>query len=255
MSNQPVNSIQRIIKMKDSGVDWIGEIPNDWELSNIKTVFQTVTKKNKPVISHNVLSLMKDIGVIPYLEKGDVGNKCSEDISRYTVVNPNDIVMNSMNVIIGSVGKSNYHGVLSPVYHVLRIRDRNANFVNYYDNLFKTRSFQKSLKGYGNGILEHRMRIPIGNLNKVKIPMPPIHEQQAIANYLDEHVGKIVGLISEQKQAIEKWKEYKQSLITETVTKGLNPEVEMKDSGIEWIGEIPYDWEVRPLRKNSTLTK
>ncbi|MBQ4164654.1 MAG: restriction endonuclease subunit S, partial [Turicibacter sp.] len=226
-------------QMKDSEVEWIGYIPENWNIVNIKFIFSSITEKNKFLQSQNVLSLVKDIGVIPYSEKGDIGNKCSEDITRYNLVRPNDIVMNSMNVIIGSVGKSKYIGVVSPVYYVLRVRDEQNSFVNYYENVFKTRMFQQSLKGYGNGILEHRMRIPIHNLNKVNIPLPHLNEQQAIANYLDEQVLKIDELIAEQKQAIQSWKAYKESLITEKVTKGLSQSIEMKESGIEWIGEIP----------------
>ena len=182
---------------------------------------------------------MKDIGVIPYSEKGAVGNNASEDIDRYFLVEPNDIVMNSMNVIIGSVGKSKYKGCLSQVYHVLRIRNKDKSFVDYYDYLFATRQFQRKLVGYGNGILEHRMRIPMSKLKSVEIPQPKRREQLLIATYLDEKTSKTEKLIKLHYTAIERLEEYKQSVITEAVTKGLNPNVKMKDSIINFVKKIP----------------
>lgn len=234
--------------MINSGIDWINYIPSDWGLKRLGAIFEYVNKKNSNREETNILSLMKDIGVIPYSEKGAVGNNASESIERYFLVEPNDIVMNSMNVIIGSVGKSNYFGCLSQVYHVLRVREKDDSFVDYYDYLFATRDFQRKLVGYGNGILEHRMRIPMSKLKTVLLPKPLFIEQQAIANFLDDKTQKIDELINLQETAIERLEEYKQSVITEAVTKGLDSNIEMKDSGIEWIGKIPKNWKLSRLK-------
>ncbi len=115
---------------------------------------------------------MKDVGVIPYEEKGNVGNKKSEDITRYKIVRPNDIVVNCMNVIIGSVGLSRYTGCLSPVYYVLRRRSE-QNDPRYLNLVFQTKPFQQSLVRIGNGILAHRMRIPMELLKCELLPLPP----------------------------------------------------------------------------------
>ena len=235
--------------MKDSGIEWIGEIPEDWEVKRLKNILKERKEKNDPIQTKEVLSLLKDRGVIPYSEKGDIGNKAKEDVSKYKLVYQDDIVVNSMNIIIGSVGKSNYYGAVSPVYYVLNTR--NKYDINFYNYVLQSSSFQKSLIGLGNGILEHRMRIPMEKLNNVNLPIPPLEEQERIASILDEKVERIDAIIADTKQSIEELKQYKQSLITETVTKGLDKNVPMKDSGIEWIGQIPEDWEVVKLKRIS----
>lgn len=229
-------------KMKDSGVEWIGEIPEDWEVQNLKSILEERNEMNNPIKTESILSLTNDRGVIPYSEKGDIGNKSKEDLTKYKLVYPNDIVVNSMNVIIGSVGLSDYFGATSPVYYMLYPRNYKDS-VKYYTYLFQTKEFQSKLVGYGNGIMEHRMRIPMMNLNKVHLPYPDSLEQKSIADFLDKKTEEIDNIISKTKKAIEEYKRYKQSLITETVTKGLDKDVEMKDSGIEWIGEIPEHWD------------
>ena len=234
-------------KMKDSGVEWIGEIPEEWEVQNLKSILEERNEMNNPIKTESILSLTNDRGVIPYSEKGDIGNKSKEDLTKYKLVYPNDIVVNSMNVIIGSVGLSDYFGATSPVYYMLYPRNYKDS-VKYYNYLFQTKEFQSKLVGYGNGIMEHRMRIPMMNLNKVHLPYPDSLEQKSIADFLDKKTQEIDNIISKTKKAIEEYKKYKQSLITETVTKGLDKDVEMKDSGIEWIGEIPKHWDLIRLQ-------
>lgn len=248
-------------EMKDSGIEWIGKIPNEWNLTPLKAILKERKEKNTPIKTTNILSLTIDKGVIPYSEKSGGGNKAKEDLSAYKITYPNDIVINSMNVIAGAVGLSKYFGAVSPVYYTLYANEETNN-IGYFNKIFQTQVFQKSLMGLGNGIMIKesgsgklntiRLRIPMEKLKGVTLPVPPIHKQQAIANYLDDKIEKIDQLIAEQKQAIESWKEYKQSLITETVTKGLKSNVEMKDSGNEWIGKVPKEWGIVPLNKVCT---
>lgn len=233
--------------MKDSRVEWIGKVPEEWDVQRLKNILIERKENNKPQKTDNILSLMKDRGVIPYSEKGDIGNKSKTDLTQYKLAYPGDIVLNSMNVIIGSVGLSKYFGAVSPVYYMLRPR-LSKDFVEYYNFIFQTEVFQKSLIGYGNGIMEHRMRIPMNNLNNVSLPVPPSYEQKKIATFLDEKVSHIDNIIEDTKKSIENLKAYKQSLITETVTKGLDPNVEMKDSGIDWVGKIPKHWMLRKIK-------
>lgn len=230
-------------KMKDSGIEWIGQIPEDWDIKRLKAVLCERNESNTPIKTDYILSLTNDRGVIPYDEKGDVGNKSKEDVSGYKLAYPNDIVLNSMNVIIGSVALSKYYGCVSPVYYMLYPRNH-MDDVRYYNYIFQTKEFQSKLKGYGNGIMEIRMRIQMSKLNTVELPIPDATTQTRIADFLDEKCGKIDRYIEKQQQVIEKLKAYKQSVITEAVTKGLNLDVTMKDSGIEWIGMIPEHWEV-----------
>ena len=234
-------------EMKDSGVQWISTIPESWEIKNIKSLLIERKEVNNPIKTDFILSLTKERGVIPYSEKGDVGNKSKEDYTGYKLAYPKDIVLNSMNIIIGSVGISNYFGAVSPVYYMLYPR-KEGDYVEYFNYVFQTREFQNNLKGYGNGIMEHRMRIQMNKLNTVLLPYPPVKTQNKIVNYLDKKVSQIDDIISKQKGIIEKYKADKQSIITETVTKGLNKNVPMKDSGIEWIGEIPSHWSKEKIK-------
>ena len=234
-------------KMKDSGIEWIGQIPEDWDIKRLKAVLCERNESNNPIKTDYILSLTNDRGVIPYDEKGDVGNKSKEDVSGYKLAYPNDIVLNSMNVIIGSVALSKYYGCVSPVYYMLYPRNP-MDDVRYYNYIFQTKEFQSKLKGYGNGIMEIRMRIQMSKLNTVELPTPDATTQTRIADFLDEKCSKIDRYIEKQQQVIEKLKAYKQSVITEAVTKGLNPDAPMKDSGIEWIGMIPEHWETPEMK-------
>ncbi|WP_368242508.1 restriction endonuclease subunit S [Intestinibacter bartlettii] len=239
-------------EMKDSGIEWIGEIPKDWEIKPLKHILKERKEKNDPIITKDILSLTNDRGVIPYDEKGNQGNKSKNDLTGYKIAYPNDIVLNSMNVVIGSVGKSKYFGCVSPVYYMLYPINKNFD-IDYYNFIFQTKVFQNNLKGYGNGILEIRMRISMEKLNTVCLPVPSIKLQREIVNFLNEKVGEIDRLIDNAKKSIEEYKKYKQSVITEAVTKGLDSNVEMKDSGVEWIGEIPKDWEFRKIKSFSDI--
>lgn len=232
---------------KESGVEWIGQIPDDWDIKRLKLVLKERNESNNPEKTNFILSLTNDRGVIPYDEKGDVGNKSKDDVTGYKLAYPNDIVLNSMNVVIGSVGISKYFGAVSPVYYMLFPRYENDD-IRYYNYIFQTREFQNKLKGYGNGIMEIRMRIQMSKLNSVEIPVPNHIQQKKIADLLDKKCEQIDRLIEIQQQEIEKLKEYKTSVITQAVTKGLDPNVPMKDSGVEWIGQIPQDWELKKLK-------
>lgn len=238
---------------KDSGISWLGEYPSDWELKKIKYCLQERVEKNNPVRTTEILSLTAKQGVIPYDQKEGGGNKPKEDVSAYRLAYPGDIVMNSMNILSGSVGLSQYFGCVSPVYYMLRpwkaIED-----VRYYNYIFQTTMFQRSLFGLGNGILIKesgngklntiRMRIPMDKFGGLFIPVAPIDEQKRIADFLDAKCAEINALTANIQTQIDTLEQYKRSVITETVTKGLNPNAEMKDSGVQWIGNMPAHWDV-----------
>ena len=255
---------------KDSGISWLGEYPSDWELKKIKYCLQERVEKNNPVRTTEILSLTAKQGVIPYDQKEGGGNKPKEDVSAYRLAYPGDIVMNSMNILSGSVGLSQYFGCVSPVYYMLRPWKVTED-VRYYNYTFQTTMFQRSLFGFGNGILIKesgngklntiRMRIPMDKFGELFIPVAPIDEQQRIADFLDAKCAKIDALVADIQSQIDTLEQYKRSVITETVTKGLNPDAEMKDSGVQWIGDTPAHWGVirgkyilrymqKPVREN-----
>jgi len=243
-------------EMKDSGIQWLGQYPADWKLKKIKYCLLERIEKNNPVRTSDILSLTAKQGVIPYDQKEGGGNKPKEDVSAYRLAYPGDIVMNSMNILSGSVGLSSYFGCVSPVYYMLRPSNVNED-VRFYNYIFQTTVFQRSLYGLGNGILIKesgngklntiRMRIPMDKFGQLFIPIAPPTEQKGISDYLDSKCAEIDTLTADIETQIETLEQYKRSVITEAVTKGLNPDAEMKDSGIEYVGNIPASWAIHPL--------
>ena len=227
---------------KDSGIPWIGEIPSEWNLERLQTMTYEIVEKNNPIQTNNVLSLTIKDGVIPYEEKGDVGNKSKDNYEEYKLAYPETIVLNSMNILIGAVGLCKYFGCVSPVYYVLK-NSPNSN-LKYLFYILSSQPFQRYLRKFANGILEIRLRISSQDIIKRHIPCPSLYEQDSIANFLDKKCSEIDELISLQEKMIDELKAYKQSVITEAVTKGLDRKVKMKDSGVATIGEIPNHWKL-----------
>lgn len=240
-------------EMKDSEIEWVGKMPKEWGVKRIQFCLEEINEKNNPIKTEQVLSLVKDKGVMLYEDKGNQGNKAKEDVSQYKVAYPNTLIVNSMNILIGSVGISNYLGCVSPVYYVFKETDESdLRYINY---IFNTKEFQKELRKYANGILEIRLRVSSADIFKRKIPVPNKFIQSKIADYLDKECIEIDALYSDIEKQIETLEEYKKSVIREAVTRGLNPDVEMKDSGVEWIGNIPVHWKVKKIKYSATLTR
>jgi len=201
-----------------TGPPWASSMGADRQLVRLGSVLRLRQERNDPIRVGQVLSLTAARGVIPYEEKGDIGNKASDDISRYSIVRVGDIVLNSMNVIIGSVGLSKYEGVLSPVYYVMMpvaeaLVDR--RFLAYH---FKIREFQRQLIRLGYGILDHRMRIPWVNLKSQELALPSITEQRRVADLLDRVEDRHRALVRRLEAQIELLQEHRQALITAAVT-------------------------------------
>lgn len=243
-------------EMKETDIQWLGEIPSSWELKKIKYVLRERIEKNNPIRTSFILSLTAKQGVIPYGEKEGGGNKPKEDVSAYRLAYPGDIVMNSMNILSGAVGLSNYFGCVSPVYYMLRPKDIEED-VRYYNYIFQTTLFQRSLFGLGNGILIKesgngklntiRMRIPMDKFGGLYIPIAPKQKQRIIADFLDKKCMEIDSLIDSIKKEIEVLEAYKCSVISESVTRGLTPDAKMKNSGIFYIGPINDDWKISKI--------
>lgn len=224
-------------EMKDSGIEWIGAIPQDWKTDRLQWHLKEINVSNNPIQTKNILSLTIEAGVIPYAEKGNQGNKAKEDYSQYKIAFPDTLVINSMNVIIGAVGISQYFGCVSPVYYVFEpIEGTDLRYIYY---LFTNTGFQKEMRKYAKGILEIRLRISSNDMLKRIVPSPPFKEQQRIADYLDKMCAEIDTVLEKTRASIEEYKKLKQAVITQAVTKGIRGDRPMKNSGIEWIGEIP----------------
>lgn len=233
-------------EMKDSGIEWVGAIPQDWKTDRLQWHLKEINVSNNPIQTKNILSLTIEAGVIPYAEKGNQGNKAKEDYCQYKIAFPDTLVINSMNVIIGAVGISQYFGCVSPVYYVFEpIEGTDLRYIYY---LFTNTGFQKEMRKYAKGILEIRLRISSNDMLKRIVPSPPFKEQQRIADYLDKMCAEIDTVLEKTRASIEEYKKLKQAVITQAVTKGIRGDRPMKDSGIEWIGEISQDFEIVKLK-------
>ncbi|TNB61900.1 restriction endonuclease subunit S [Campylobacter helveticus] len=232
---------------KPSSIEWLGEIPQSWEIKPLQAIFNQRNEQNNNLEFQTILSLVKDVGVIPYEEKGNVGNKAKDDLQGYKIARVNDLVLNKMNAVIGSLGVSKYDGLVSPIYLVLYIENPNY-LIAYYSYLFQTKSIQKFLRKFAYGIMEIRESIDYLEFKKMFLPTPPLQEQKEIAEFLDSKCEKIQNYIDKKQKLITLLQEKKQALINEAVTKGLNPNIESKNSGIEYLGLIPHHWEVKKLK-------
>lgn len=223
-------------EMKDSGIEWIGEIPVDWELSKIGAVYEERNEKVSDA-DFSPLSVTKQ-GVVPQLETAAKTN----DGENRKLIRKNDFVINSRSDRRGSCGISEYDGSCSLINTVLKPRRNMCNA--YYSFVFRSERFADEFYRWGNGIVDDLWSTKWSNMKRIYIPAPSLQEQRCIADYLDRKCSQIDAIIARQQEVTEKLKAYKLSVITEAVTKGLKPNVPMKDSGVEWIGEIPEHWKL-----------
>ena len=227
----------RYDKYKDSGIAWIGEIPEHWELRKGKNLFKLRNSKgNNNAI---LLAATQKYGMIPQSQvEGVVQVKQNTDLNTFKTVHKNDYVI-SLRSFQGGFEMSEYEGVCSPAYQVFYSTKPCCNY--FFKYMFKSYGFVSQINAFTLGIREGK-NIQYEDFSLMKLPLPTIQEQQSIATYLDQKCSEIDELITLQEKMITKLQSYKQSVITEAVTKGLNKNVPLKDSGIEWIGEIPEHW-------------
>lgn len=239
-------------EMKDSGVEWLGKIPNHWMIRRIKNLFELRNEKNYEALEDvNLISLYTDKGVVQHSDLTETTGNKAVTAEGYKIVKEDDIVVNIILCWMGAVGRSAYNGVTSPAYDVYKpLHDTNSK---YYHYLFRTSQFNGECYRYGRGIMLMRWRTYSTEFRAISVPLPPEDEQKRIVNFLDKKIDGVDRLIGNVQKQIEKLKAYKQSLITEVVTKGIDPTVPMKDSGVEWIGEIPEHWNIERLKFNVSI--
>lgn len=228
-------------EMKDSGTLAFGTIPSIWKITKFKNLFFLRSTKNTG--NRELLSVYLDKGVISYSDSdGMQVHKPSESLAAYQNVEIGDFVLNNQQAWRGSVGVSKYRGIISPAYFVYSMTDEcYAPYMNY---LLRDSSMvhQYELASRGVGTIQRNLFAPW--LKNRIVLIPPICEQKVIANFLDSQCSEIDAISADIQKEIEILEQYKRSVITEAVTKGLNPDVEMKDSGIEWVGNVPDHWGV-----------
>ena len=235
-------------KMKDSGIEWIGEIPEDWEVGRIGELY---TERKEKVSDKDFMPLSVTMkGILPQL--ASAAKSDAHDDRK--LVRKGDFAINSRSDRRGSCGISDYDGSVSLINTILTPRN-NMN-PNYYNWLFHTTLFADEFYKWGHGIVDDLWTTNWSDMKNITIPVPLVTTQQRIADFLDDKVSQIDSVISKTRETIEEYKKLKQSIITELVTGKVKIENEKvcgkydiyKDSGIEWIGEIPSEWEVKPIK-------
>ena len=237
-------------EMKDSGIEWIGQIPKGWKLRRAKTLFtQRNSKGNGTEV---LLSPTQKYGVVPQSQlEGVVQVKEDTDIQMFKTVHKGDFVI-SLRSFQGGFEYSLYEGVCSPAYQVFYPTSPICD--TYYRYLFKSQSFISKMNNLTVGIREGK-NIQYVDFANSQIPVPPLAEQERIAAFLDAECAEIDAVSEKTRASIEEYKKLKQAVITQAVTKGIRGDRPMKDSGIEWIGDIPKEWDCKKVKYVTSISR
>ena len=236
---------ERYPDYKDSGVEWLDKVPEHWEVASLGSLMELKSNKNKPDLQ--VLSVYREYGVILKDSRDDNHNATSLDTSNYKAVEPGDLVVNKMKAWQGSMGISPYRGIVSPAYITCKITSEKTT-PSFLHQLLRCHSYIGEYNRISYGIRVGQWDMHYEDFKQVPVLIPPIEEQTRIATFLDHKTALIDKAIAQKERLIGLLQERRQVLIHRAVTRGLNPDVPMKDSGVEWIGEVPGHWGVRPLR-------
>lgn len=237
--------------MKDSGIEWVGKIPTTWKTHTLYQLVTQVKNKNTDLSEQNLLSL--SYGKIKRKDINSNGGLLPESFNGYNIIEDGDIVLRLTDLQNDHtslrVGRATERGIITSAYTTLRPISKDSSKYLYY--LLHAFDIKKGFYGMGSGV---RQGLNYDEVKELRVIMPSsIAEQSAIASYLDDQCAKIDALIAEAKASIEEYKQWKASLIFEAVTKGLDPNVEMKDSRVEWIGKISSSWSMHRIRINYSI--
>lgn len=228
---------------KDSKIHWLGELPAHWTTKPLWTLFRRT--KRIGFKSEQLLSVYRDHGVIPKASRDDNNNKASDDLSVYQLVKPGDLAINKMKAWQGSVAISEHQGIVSPAYFIYEAtHQEDSRYLHY---LLRSPRYITGYLSISKGIRVNQWDLEPQYHSRTPVVLPPKVEQTAIATFLDSETAKIDELIAEQEKLITLLAQKYQATISQAVTKGLNPDAPMKDSGVAWLGEIPAHWATPPL--------
>lgn len=235
----------RYERYKESGGEWLGDVPAHWDVVKIKTFTQRVRRQGRS--EEMLLSVYRDHGVVPFGQIEGNHNRPSDDLSSYQLVEPGDLVLNKMKTWQGSLAVSGHRGIVSPAYIVCKIQGRiHGRFLHH---LVRSPVYIAHMGALSYGVRVDQWDLRFEDFREIEALLPPFKEQAAIATFLDRETARIDALIEKQERLIEKLEEKRKALISRAVTQGLNPNVKMKDSGVDWLGRIPEHWKMLPLRR------
>lgn len=232
-------------KMRDSGIEWVGAIPQDWQLSKIGSLY---TQRNEKVSDKDYQPLSVTMqGILPQLATAAK----TDDGDNRKLVRVGDFAINSRSDRRGSCGISPLDGSVSLINIILT--PRTAMHPGYYNWLFHTTLFADEFYKWGHGIVADLWTTRWQEMKSITVPVPEYAEQERIAAFLDAECAEIDAVLEKTRASIEEYKKLKQAVITQAVTKGIRGDRPMKDSGIEWIGEIPAEWDVLKLVAHTSM--
>lgn len=237
--------MKRYSEYKDSGVKWIGEIPEHWKIMRLRAYLSMYSEKNHP--DKQLLSVTRESGVIVRNteSKEENHNYIPDDLSGYKLVRIGDFAINKMKSWQGSYGVSNFEGIVSPAYYVCKLK---FPYKDFFSNAIRCKAYIPFFTQYSKGIRVDQWDLSPIALKNIPFFEPPLPEQQAIVTYLDTKVAKIDEYISIAEKKIAALEELKQTIIAEAVTRGIHKEVPMKDSGVFWQPQIPKSWSVTLIK-------
>ena len=233
---------------KDSEVKWLGEIPSHWTTIPVGRIYRRV--KRTGYQDSELLSVYRDHGVVPTSSRDDNNNKPSEDLTPYQLIQIHDLVMNKMKAWQGSIAISEFEGIVSPAYFVYQPQDRMFDLAipKYIHYLLRHPIYIAQYFRLSKGIRVNQWDLDPEEFQRIETLLPAKEEQAKIINFLDYETAKINSLIEKQQALITLLKEKRQAVISHAVTKGLNPDVPMKDSDVEWLGMVPEHWTVSRVK-------
>lgn len=227
-------------EMKDSGVAWIGEIPSDWKLSKIGSLYsqriEKVSDKDYPPLSVTMKGILPQLATAAKSDDGD----------NRKLVRIGDFAINSRSDRRGSCGVSLYDGSVSPINIILT--PRNTMNSGYYDWLFHTSLFADEFYKWGHGIVDDLWTTRWQEMKSIIVPVPNLHEQERIAHFLNQRCAEIDTVLDKTRTSIEEYKKLKQAIITQAVTKGIRGDRPMKESGVIWLDTVPAEWTISKIK-------
>ena len=238
---------------KPSGIEWLDEVPAHWELRRFKYLLRERDTRSVNG-SEQLLRVSQYTGVTQRKRtgRGDEPDTRAESLVGYKRVEPNDFVVNIMLAWNGNMGVSKFHGIASPAYCVYRFRM--GTHPRYFHHLLRSPAYKTHIKTVSTGVVASRLRLYTDDLYRIEALFPPLPKQATIVRYLDHIDERIRRYVGGKQELIRLLEEEKQAVIHRAVTRGLDPNVRLKSSGVEWLGDTPVNWEIRRLRSLANIT-
>jgi type I restriction enzyme S subunit len=232
--------------MKDSGVEWLGMVPDHWSSRKLRSILHNIAQRNRPDLP--LLSVVREKGVVirNVSDHEENHNFIPDDLKNYKVVQAGQFAMNKMKAWQGSYGVSLYDGIVSPAYFVFDLKNMTRPFFNA---AIRSKAYIPFFTQASDGVRIGQWDLSQARMREIPFFIPPLPEQAAIVKYLDYVDRRVRRLIRAKRKLIALLNEQKQALIQRAVTRGLDPDVPLKDSGVEWLGEVPAHWEIVPLKR------